>query len=63
MLTLEKIRKALKDRRPTFVAKATGLHINTILSIRDDPKCDPKYSTLQALSDYLMGQQGYRQHG
>lgn len=36
-----------------MVAEATGLHINTVLSVRDDPKADPKYSTLRALSDYL----------
>jgi hypothetical protein len=53
MLTLEQIRQALQDRRPGMVAEATGLHINTVLSVRDDPKADPKYSTLRALSDYL----------
>ena len=53
MLTLEQIRQALQDRRPGMVAEATGLHINTVLSVRDDPEADPKYSTLRALSDYL----------
>jgi predicted transcriptional regulator len=55
MLTLEQIRQALQDRRPGMVAEATGLHINTILSVRDDDKADPKYSTMKALSDYLEG--------
>lgn len=55
MLTLEQIREALQDRRPGMVAEATGLHINTILNVRDDQKTDPKYSTIQALSDYLEG--------
>lgn len=53
MLTLEQIRQALQDRRPGMVAEATGLHINTVLTVRDDPAADPKYSTLRALSDYL----------
>lgn len=54
MLTLEQIQAALHDRRPGRVAEATGLHLNTVLSVRDGAG-DPKYSTLKALSDYLQG--------
>lgn len=53
MLTLEQIKDELQDRRPGIIAEATGLHINTILSIRDDEQADPKYSTIRAISDYL----------
>lgn len=55
MLTLEQIRHKLKDRRPNMVAEATGLHLNTILAIRDSDNANPTYKVLVALSDYLEG--------
>lgn len=56
MLTLEQIKEALRDRRPTRVAEATGLHLNTVRDIRDNPKANPTYKVLKALSDYLTRQ-------
>ncbi len=53
MMTLEQIRAQLQDRRPYMVAKETGLHFNTVRSIRDDPTANPTYKALKALSDYL----------
>jgi len=53
MLTLEQIRERLKDRRPSLVAKSTGLHINTITAIRDNPEANPTYKVMHALSLYL----------
>lgn len=53
MLTLEQIRAALLDRRPSRVAAGTGLHYNTIREIRDNPDANPTYKVLMALSDYL----------
>lgn len=53
MMTLESIRKALNDRRLVMVAKATGLHYNTLRDIRDNPATNPTYQTMKALSDYL----------
>lgn len=53
MLSLEKIRIMLKDRKPTIIAAATGLHYNTITNVRDNPRSNPSYKVIKALSDYL----------
>ncbi len=53
MLTLEEIKAKLADRRLDAVAKATGLHVNSVARIRDGKNTDPKHSTLAALSAYL----------
>ncbi len=55
MLTLEQIQEALKDRRPSMVADATGLHLNTVIGVRDNQNANPTYKVLKALSDYLTG--------
>jgi hypothetical protein len=55
MLTLEQIKEALRDRRPKMVAEATGLHPNTVRDVRDNPKANPTYSVMLALSRYLEG--------
>jgi len=56
MLTLPQIKQALMDRRPGIVAEATGLHINTILKIRDDENANPTYRIMEALSGYFEKQ-------
>lgn len=53
MLTLIEIAEKLKDRRLSVVADATGLHYNTIKSVRDGANHRPSYETVKALSDYL----------
>lgn len=53
---LEWVRKALADRMPSRVARATGLHVNTIAGIRDGRISDPRISTLNKLAQYLMEQ-------
>jgi len=53
MMTLESIRKALKDRRVSMVAEATGLHYNTVRDVRDNDRANPTYKVVKALSDYL----------
>jgi hypothetical protein len=53
MLTIEQIRLALKDRRISMVAAATGLHYNTIRFVRDKRTANPSYKVLKALSDYF----------
>jgi len=53
MLTLEKIKSELADRQPGKVAKATGLHYNTIRKVRDNPDANPSYRVIVALSEYL----------
>ena len=53
MHTLLYIRRALSDRRLQVVADATGLHVNTLRKIRDDPGHMPNYSTYMRLNEYL----------
>jgi hypothetical protein len=53
MMSLQQIRDALADRRLDIVAKATGLHANSVGRIRDGRNLNPKASTLEALSRYL----------
>jgi hypothetical protein len=55
MLTIEQIRLALRDRRISMVSAATGLHYNTIKTVRDNDDANPSYKVLKALSDYLEG--------
>lgn len=55
MMTLQQIKGALSDRSPMKVAKATGLHYQTIRDVRDNPLANPTYKVLLALSNYLEG--------
>ena len=55
MMTLDQIRDALKDRRPAMVAQSTGLHVNTVMRIRDGMNKNPTYEVVAALSKYLQG--------
>lgn len=55
MLTLDDIRKRLKDRRLPIVAEATGIHANTLREVRDNPLANPTYKVIKALNDYLVG--------
>ena len=56
-MTLEQIKTALLDRRPGMVSQATGLHVNTILDVRDNPHANPTNRVLVALSAYLESRQ------
>jgi hypothetical protein len=51
--TLDKIKLLLQDRRLNLIAEATGVHINTIRDVRDNPDANPTYKVLVALSNYL----------
>ena len=53
MLTVDQIKKALRDRSPTIVARETGLHPNTVRYIRDGLSKDPGHSTVVKLSEYI----------
>lgn len=57
MMTLEQIRAALADRRISMVAQATGLHVNTVIEVKNSPQANPTYRVLKALSDYLSNPQ------
>ena len=53
MLTLEQIRKRLEHSNLKSVAAAAGIHYNTLYKLMTQ-ECDPAYSTIKALSDYLQ---------
>lgn len=53
MMTLKAIRAELADRRISLVARATGLHYNTLRDIRDNPDANPTWRVLNALSEYF----------
>lgn len=55
MLTLDKIRDLLTDRRLNMVAEATGIHRNTLTGIRSGKIDNPSYDTVRKLSAYLGG--------
>ena len=53
MLTLDKIRDMLQDRRLDVVSEVTGIHRNTLSGIRSGAITNPRYETLLKLSEYL----------
>ena len=52
-MTLDQIRHELQDRQAMAVARATGLHFQTVRRIRDGGVKNPSMETVKALSDYL----------
>lgn len=57
MMLIEDIRKQLQDIRLSRAAQATGLHVNTIRDVRDNPQANPTYRVVKSLSDYLESRQ------
>jgi predicted transcriptional regulator len=55
MMTLDEIRRSLDDRILNVVAEKTGLHRNTIASIKSGKIANPTYYAMKRLSDYLEG--------
>lgn len=53
-MNIHEIRKQLQDRRLSVVQEKTGLHYNTLKSIRDSDNANPTLRTIQALSDYFQ---------
>lgn len=53
MLTLSQIKRGLADRSASIVARATGLHYNTVRDVRSNPDTNPTYKVMLALSDYI----------
>jgi hypothetical protein len=58
MLTLDKIKHLLADRRLDIVSKATGIHRNTLGGIRDGRATNPTYDTIRKLSEYFQNGAG-----
>ncbi len=52
-MTLETLARRLAAKRLKKVAKATGLHYNTLRKIRDDAEANPTLNVMRVLSDYL----------
>lgn len=55
MLTLEQIKQQLQDRRLQMISDTTGIHYNTLKTIRDDANPNPTYRVIEQLSAYLEG--------
>jgi len=53
MLTLDEIKQALEDRKLVMVAKATGLHYNTIRAYALGEIQNPSHNAMVKLSEYL----------
>lgn len=53
MLTLDQIKERLKHSNLRAVAQAAGVHYNTVYKVMNED-CDPAYSTIKKLSDYLQ---------
>ena len=53
MLTIEEIRRRMRDRKIPVVTQETGLHYNTVRRLVVDPEYIPSYQTAKAISDYL----------
>lgn len=53
MLTLDQIQDRLKHSNLKAVAEAAGIHYNTLYKLMNED-CDPAYSTIKKLSDYLQ---------
>lgn len=56
MLSLEKIRELMSDRKLYMVAEGTGLTYPTLKRILDG-KANPNYSTIVAISKYFENEQ------
>ena len=57
IITMEKIRRALEDRKLAKVAIQTGLHENTIRAIASGKNTNPTMQTFEKLVQYLFGKQ------
>lgn len=53
MLTLDQIKARLDDRIMAVVSERTGIHRNTLGSIKSGKIENPTYNVLRKLSDYL----------
>lgn len=53
MLSITRIRAELQDLHIAKVARATGLHYNTLRDMRDNPDTNPKLRTMETISAYL----------
>lgn len=52
-MTVDEICAALKDRNLSVVSEKTGVHRNTLATIKNGDNRNPTYRVLTALSSYL----------
>ena len=57
ILSLNRMREMLEDRNISSVARNTGINIVTLSRIKNGTT-DPKYSTMEKLSNYLEEKDG-----
>lgn len=55
LMSTAEIRTILKDANLKKFARNAGVSYATVRSIVQNPKADPKQSTLATISDYLAG--------
>ena len=53
MLKLEQVQAMLADRKPTAVARATGLSYDTVWRVQNGNMKAVSYDVVKRLSDYL----------
>ena len=53
MLTIKKIKQRLRDSNLRKVAKKSGVHSATLYRFMRDQNCNPRYETVELLSNYL----------
>ncbi len=58
MFEIEEIRRRLKDSNLAAVAKSSGVSYRILYKFMNDPKNDPRHSTVTLLSAYLMSLEG-----
>ena len=59
----EKLQRKLKDHNIAAVARATGLHKNTIYRIMRGEAKNPSYCTVQTLLEYLRRDKNEQAYG
>lgn len=57
ILSLNRMREMLEDRNMSSVSRNTGINVVTLLQIKNGTT-DPKYSTMEKLSNYLEEKDG-----
>lgn len=55
MMTIEQIIEALRDRKLTVVAAASGLSYDTVWRVASGNSRAVSYETIRKLSDYIQG--------
>lgn len=60
MMNLRQVQEALKDRRLTVVAEATGLHYDTVWRVASGRVTAPSYDVVERLSHYLEEKEAVR---